>query len=402
MRALAMLRRKHFAVLWLGLCLSCVGDYFYFLAVMWTAAKLAGSAAGLVAACQSGAALAVAPFAGLLADRLDRRHAMISADLGRAAAVGVLAVLAAQRQLTLPPMIMVALVLGTLDALFTPALLASIPVLVARPDELQAANGLVDGTRRLARAVGPSLAGAVAVVVSAEGFFTIDALSFCASAIAVFVIGPRFAWREAALARRSAASVPRDLREAIRLVGAHPGVSWSLVVLLVTNLTWCAGFQVGGVLLASRVLGTGIAGYGLLVGAYGVGNVAGNLLVSSVHVKRHLLAVFAGKLVLAAGFLVLAVAPSLPVAMAGAAIAAIGGPLGELPMIAMLQTEFSSSQRGRIFGLYIMTQHAGVAAGLVLAAPFFAVVPVRGGIALCALALAAAGFAGIARFGVRT
>lgn len=402
MRGLALLGRRHFAVLWVGLCLSCVGDYFYLVAVMWTAARLAGSGAGLVAACQSGAALVVAPVAGLLVDRLDRRRAMMTADLLRAAVVAVLALLAARGALGLLAMVLVALSLGSLDSLFTPALYASVPTLVANPGELQAANGLVDATRRIARAVGPSLAGAVAAIVSVASFFAIDALSFCASALAVFVLGPRHAWRaEVPPSLTGARSVLRGLREGMSLVRAHAGVTWSFAALFVTNVTWCAGFQVGGVLLASRVLGTGISGYGLLVGAYGVGNVAGNLVVSAVHVERRLRAIFGGKLVLGAGFVLLALAPSLPVAMAGAAIAAIGGPLGELPMVSMLQTDFPGGQRGRVFGLYVMTQHAGVAAGLALAAPFFAIVPVRAGIVACAAALAASGLAGLGRFGTR-
>ena len=48
-----------------------------------------------------------------------------------------------------------------------------------------------------------------------------------------------------------------------------------------------------------------------------------------------------------------------------------------------------------------MVQHAGVAVGLVLAAPLFAVVSERVGIAGCAIALAASGVAGLVRFGTR-
>jgi len=395
-----MLRRRHLAVLWVGLCLSCVGDYFYFVAIMWTAAKLAGSAAGLVAACQSGAALAVAPLAGLLVDRLDRRRAMMTADLARAMVVFALALVAAHGEVGLASLVLVALALGSFDAVFTPALLASVPALVDGPEELQATNGLVDATRRIARAVGPSLAGLVAAVVPLAHFFTIDALSFCASALAVFTIGARFAWRaEEPPSVTGGASALRGLEEALRGVRENAPVTWGLAALFLTNLAWCAGFQVGGVLLASRVLGSGIGGYGLLVGAYGVGNVAGNLVVGSTFVERRVTMVFAAKIVLGAGFVVMALAPSLPLAMAGAALAAIGGPMGELPLVSLLQTEFVARQRGRVFSLYLMVQNAGVALGLTLAAPLLAVVPVRQGIAGCALALVAVGLAGIARFG---
>jgi MFS family permease len=405
MRGLAMLRRRHIAVLWVGECLSAMGDYFYLVAVMWTAARLAGSAAGLVAAAESAAALAVAVVGGVVADRIDRRWAMISADLGRALTVGVLGVFALRGALGVAPMVAAALVLGTFDALFTPALLASLPALIAHPGELQATNGLMDATRRIARAVGPSLAGAVAAVVSIGSFFLIDTLSFCASAAALFALGPRFAWKAerdaAGDAARGARGVLADVLEALRLVASHRPAAWALAVLFLVNASWAAGFQVGGVLLASRQLSTGIAGYGFLVGAYGAGNVAGNLVVGSMHIERKLTTMFTARVILGVGFLVLASARSLPVAMAGAAIGAFGGPMGELPLIALLQTEFPSHQSGRVFSLRFMLEHAGVAIGLVLAAPLFAVTPVRVGIAACAALLIVGGIAGLVRFGVR-
>jgi MFS family permease len=380
-----------------------VGDYFNLVAVTWTAARLVGSAAGIVAACQSGAALACAPLGGLLADRLDRRRAMITADLVRAAALGALAFFAVRGALGLVPLIAVALVLGTFDALFTPALHASVPQLVGHPGELQATNGLMDSTRRIARAVAPTLAGGVAALVSIGHFFTLDALSFVASALAVFSIGPGFPWRAQAAppSMRGARGAWRQVGEGLRVVARNTPVTWAFVALFLVNVTWCAGFQVGAALFTSRVLKTEIGGYGLLIGAYGAGNITGNLVVSNIAVQRKLFAVFGAKLILGAGFLLMAFAPTLPVAMIGAAIAAVGGPVGELPLVGMLQTEFPSHQTGRVFGLYMMVQHAGVAIGLILAAPLFALVSERAGIAGCALALAATGLAGLMKFGTR-
>jgi MFS family permease len=411
-RGLAMLRRRHIAVLWIGECLSAMGDYFYLVAVMWTAAKLAGSAAGLVAAAESGAALAFATLGGVVADRFDRRWAMIVADLGRGITVAILGLFALRGALGVAPMVLAALVLGTFDAMFTPALLASIPALVAHPGELQATNGLMDATRRIARAVGPSLAGAVAALVSVGSFFLIDALSFCASGAALFALGPRFAWKAAKAApgndrdasraiATGARKVASEIGDALREVAAHKRAAWALGLLFLVNASWAAGFQVGGVLLASRELGVQVSGYGYLVGAYGAGNVAGNLIVGSVQIDRKLTTIFSAQMILGVGFLVLASARSLPVAMAGAALAAIGGPMGALPLVALLQTEFAAEKAGRVFSLRFMIEHAGVAAGLVVAAPLFAVAPVRVGIAACGALLLAGASAGFVRFGTR-
>ena len=387
-----------------------MGDYFYLVAVMWTAAKLAGGAAGLVAASESGAALAFAALGGVIADRFDRRWAMVVAGIGRALAVGVLALLALRGELGMVPLVAIAMVLGIFAAVFTPSLRASVPALVndatgdrpATDGDLQATNGLIDATRRFARALGPAMAGSLAALVSIAHFFTIDALSFVASAAAVFSLGPHFRWKgEGLRTGRGARGVFSDLGESFRLVAEHPRVAWAFAGLFVTNATWAAGFYVGAVLLASRTLGSSLAGYGFLVGAYGVGNVAGNLILGNTRIEKKTTAVFLSNLVLGAGFLVLASAPSLRVAMLGAALAAVGGPMGELPLIALLQTEFPSRQAGRVFSLHFMIDHAGFAAGLVLAAPLFAVVPIRVAIAACAVALLLTGASGLARGGRR-
>jgi MFS transporter, DHA3 family, macrolide efflux protein len=393
-------------VLWTSQCLSAMGDYFYLVAVMWTAAKLAGSAAGLVAASESGAALAVATLGGVVADRFDRRWAMIVADVGRALAVAVLAVFALRDALGVVPMVAVALVLGVLDAIFTPALLASIPALTAHPGELQATSALMDATRRIARAIGPSVAGTVAAMVSIGSFFLIDALTFCASGAAIFALGPKLAWKGSpddarGRAGRGGKRVVADVGDALRVVVSSKRAAWAFVSLFLVNVAWAAGFQVGGVLLASRALGTGIAGYSYLVGAYGAGNVAGNLAAGNVHIERKLATMFTARLILGAGFLILASARSLPAAMAGAAIAAFGGPMAELPLVALLYTEFPLEKAGRIFSLRFMLEHAGVALGLVVAAPLFAAAPVRVGIAACGVVIAGTGMAGFLRFGVK-
>ena len=409
MRALAMLRRGPIALIWTGQCLSAMGDYFYFVALMWTAARLAGNTAGTVAAAQSCAALSVATLGGVIADRVDRRRAMIVADLGRAVAVGGLAIFALRGALGVGPLVVTALALGCFDALFSPALLASLPALSAagrtggepNPSELQATNGLMDATRRIARAVGPSLAGAVATVVPIAHFFVLDAASFAASAAAIYALGPRFAWKPEGGTNKSRGvkSVLADVAEGLRLAFGHPRAAWALASTFLVNATWAAGFQVGAVLLASGPLATALTGYAFLVGSYGAGNVVGNLVVGSVHVERKTTLISASMVVLGAGFLLMGWAPSLPVAMLGASLAAIGGPMGGLPLISLLQSEFPSNHAGRVFSLRFMTEHAGVTTGLLLATPLYAIASVRMGIATCALLLVAGGAAMFARFG---
>src|SRR5579859_5436598 len=94
MNFLKVLRNRHLAILWSSQVLSAIGDYLYSIAVIWIAVKVAGSAAGIVAAAQAGSALVFSLLGGVYADRWNRRTIMMVVDLARAAAVGVLPALA--------------------------------------------------------------------------------------------------------------------------------------------------------------------------------------------------------------------------------------------------------------------------------------------------------------------
>ncbi|MGI8967897.1 MAG: hypothetical protein ACR2GA_02180 [Chloroflexota bacterium] len=90
---------------------------------------------------------------------------------------------------------MVAIIVGGVGTFFDPALNASLPVLAGDKRTLQATNGLMDATKRLARAVASALAGLLVYLLPLGHFLTIDAVSFAISALAILSLGTRFAWR---------------------------------------------------------------------------------------------------------------------------------------------------------------------------------------------------------------
>lgn len=401
MSFLKVLRIRHLAILWSSQVFSAMGDFFYLIAVMWIAVKVAGSAAGIVAAAEAGSMLLFGLLGGVYADRWNRRTTMIAVDLLRALAVGVLPVLALTGTLQLWHLVVVAVVVGSLGALFDPALQASLPALARNPQILQATNGLMDVTRRLARALGPSLAGVLIIFLPLAHFFTLDAISFTISALAVFSLGRRFAWKpeRSQETRSGVKDVLREIGGALRLIRRHRSLTWIFGSYAFINIVWSMGFTVGVPLLAARVLSGHIGAYGLIVGAYGVGNVVSNLVIGSLTIHRKVLTIFTGKLVLGAGFFLLAFAPSLPVALIGSALAAVGGPMGDIMLLTMIQTDLPSNQIGKVYSLLMILQSAGASLGLLLAVPLFTLVNVPIGIAFCASVMVAIGVAGAARFG---
>jgi DHA3 family macrolide efflux protein-like MFS transporter len=402
MSFLKVLRLRHLAILWSSQVLSAMGDFFYLIAVMWIAVKVAGSAAGVVAAAETGSMLLFGLFGGVYADRWNRRTTMMVVDVLRAVAVGILPILALTGILQLWHLVVVAVIVGGLGALFDPTLQASLPALTGDTQILQATNGLMDITRRLARALGPSLAGVLIIFLPLAHFFTLDAISFVISALAVFSLGRHFAWKPERNREigNGIKGVSQEIRGAMRLVRAHRCLAWIFVSLGIISVAWGTGFTVGVPLLAARMLGGNVGAYGLIVGAYGVGNVLSNLVIGSLTIHRRVMTIFVGKLVLGVGFFLLAFAPSLPLALLGSALAAVGGPMGDIMLLTMIQTDLPSNQIGKIYSLLAMLENAGASLGLLLAVPLFTVVEVAAGIALCASIMVGVGIAGLARFGL--
>jgi MFS family permease len=397
MAIVRVLRRPHLALLWSSQVLSALGDYFYAIAVIWIAVQVAGSAAGVVAAAENACWFIFGLLGGVYADRWNRRTTMIAADAIRALAVLSLPVLAQLGRLQLWYLTLVAMLVGGLGAFFDPALQASLPTLAPERSVLQATNALMDMTRRLARAVGPSLAGLLVLFLPLTQFFTLDSASFVISAGSILLLGSRYRW----IPERQQAAPPgvrgviAEIADAGRLVWHQGAVGWAYVASAIVNLAWQVAFTLGTALFAARVLRGSVGAYGLIVGAYGVGNVASNLVVGNVRVRRPFSSFYRGKLVLAAGFLVLAAAPTLWVAMVGAALAALGGPMGDIPLITVVQTRFPSAQLGKIYSINATLGDLGAVVGSLLAVPLYALLGVRAVIAGSAAVYAAVGLAGL-------
>jgi predicted MFS family arabinose efflux permease len=151
------------------------------------------------------------------------------------------------------------------------------------------------------------------------------------------------------------------------------------------NLAHAVGWIVGLPLLARDVFGGGPETYGYLMAAYGVGNVASNLLVGSLTVRRRERMLFGGGIVYGLGFLLVAVAPSFEIALVASALAAVGGPMTDLMILLLVQTRIPTAHVGKVLSLRYTISQASLGAALLLAAPIYVWLPVRAAIAVVGL-----------------
>jgi hypothetical protein len=362
MRVLRLLRRPVPLALWLGQLFSVTGDKLYAMALLWLVLQLTGSAK-LMAAVSAAESVpyVVAGFlgAGLIAHSRKLR-AMIRLDLLSAAVIALipLTYLAGVRSIVL--LVLAAAAASALEALFDPALQSVLPEIVPAGD-LQPMIALTDSTDRLARVLGPGSAGLLLLVIPEIHLFSLDAGTFLISAAAL-----AFAARRAASARATTPSAQpaSKLLDGLRELRRQPSLRVGLAVRGCCNLVWPA-FTIGLPLDLAHRMHAGLASYGLLLGIFGAGNLVGNLLSSSPRAGRHLLTVYClSWSLVGAGFVALAIAPTLLLAAMATAWTGIFTPLANVSMDTHIATVVPGHRLPRMYALQRITVAGASALGV--------------------------------------
>src|ERR1700674_2550425 len=213
---------RNFRRLWLAQIVSEVGDWFYTLSIYTLLLQLTGHAGSVALALmlQVLPQTFVGPMAGVVNDRLKRKHVMIAADVVRF--VVVLAMLFVRSRSMVWLVYPLLLAETVMAAFFEPARSAVIPNIADR-GEVLIANTLSSATWSVNLLIGASVGGVVAAFFGRDAVFVLNALSFLASAF--LIAGMHFSEPHA----ESAAPLrPRDLvdfspvLEGIRYVRNHP------------------------------------------------------------------------------------------------------------------------------------------------------------------------------------
>lgn len=190
---LDLLRRNHnFRNLWLGSVISQFGDWFNVIAAAELITQLTDSGVALsyLFLARFLPLFVFSPFAGVLADRLNRKHIMVISDVLRSMTVLGFLFINDPRDIWI--FYLLTVLQFSLSALFTPARGAVLANIV-RPNELVAANALDSLTWSTMLAIGAFTGGVVAAFFGAAAAFIADSLSFLLSAmfIARIVLPPR-------------------------------------------------------------------------------------------------------------------------------------------------------------------------------------------------------------------
>jgi MFS family permease len=297
--------------------------------------------------------------AGRLIDRVSRRWILVVSDAVRAGVFFALPFTTSALQI-----IVLALAAGIATSLFRPAVYAGLPNLVSDRD-LPEANGILQTADNLTWTIGSLVGGALVAATSPDVAYVVNGVSFAVSAILILRIRQRFEEAE----RAPSPGGWRDITEGLALAVRSRAlltvlVAWSIVML--AN----AGVNVSEYFLATKVFDGGDFGYGLLVGATGLGLVAGSLFGASWVSQRGLAVPYAVSIALMAlGFGAAAVAPNVWVAALVVIAAGAGNGVAVITNALLVQRGAPDRLRGRAFTVVMSVGYAVLGIGMIAAGP---------------------------------
>ncbi len=269
------LRHPAFRALWVAMLAANVGTWMQQVGAAWLMTSL-GASATMIALVQTATSLPVfflALPAGTFADIFDRRKLLLWSQAWMLFAAALLAALTYAGATTPWVLLVFTFAVGAGVAVGLPAFQAVVPEIL--PKEEMAAAFTVSGVAmNIARAVGPALSGVVIAASGAEAVFALNALSFLA---ALYVI--RRWRREPIRTELPPERVLRAMRAGLRYARHAP----ALQSVLVRTGAFIFGASALWALLplrAQRELGTSAAGYGVLLGAIGVGALGGAFVLA--------------------------------------------------------------------------------------------------------------------------
>jgi MFS family permease len=270
------LKHRNFQLFFSGQIISLVGTWMDMVAEAWLVYRLTGSSLllGTVTFAGQLPVLLISPFAGLVADRVNRRKIVITTQFASMIIAGVLAGLTLSKHVTVEQVIILAALMGVVNAFDIPARQSFLVEMVGRED-LMNAIALNSSMFNAARIIGPSVAG-ILVASFGEGWcFFANSVSYIAviAGLLLMKVPPR---------PRAAESVSpfEHIAEGFRFV-RHAGPIRALLLLVGLVSLVAMPYAVLMPVFAAKILHGNARTLGILMTSAGLGALIGALMLAS-------------------------------------------------------------------------------------------------------------------------
>jgi MFS family permease len=339
---------RNFRLFFVGQTISQIGSWMRMVAMSLLVFNVTddGVAVGVLVACQFLPVLLIGAWAGLVADRADKRKLLLVVQSCLMAQSFVLAILASLDEPPIPALYAVALVGGFATALDNPARRSFVVEMVPE-SHVQNAVSLNTALMTGSRIVGPALAGLLVSTVGYTWCFVGDGLSYIAVLVSLYLMRTQ-ELRPAPPAARGKGQV----RAGLRYVRNMPELFVPLVMMTIVG-TLAFNFQVVMPVFVKRTLDGTDAHFTWLFSILSLGSMVGALWSAQrtvVRLRHIVVSTFAYGIAM----LVLAAMPTLGTALPVAAVVGLASVTFMTTSTTMLQLRADPSMRGRVLALQAM------------------------------------------------
>jgi MFS family permease len=271
------LKSRNFRLFFMGQGISLVGTWMQRIALGWLVYSMTNSAflLGLVGFVGQFPTFLLTPFAGVLADRLNRHRMVITTQTVAMLQASILAFLVLTNLIHIWHIIGLSMLLGIVNSVDMPTRQSFMVEMVGKKEDLGNAIALNSSMVNLARLLGPSLAGFLIAAVGEGICFLINAVSYLAVIIALLMmqLPPH-------QAKKQQSHALQDLAAGFRYAFSFLPIRSILLLLSVASLTGMP-YTVLMPVFAKTVLRGGPNTLGLLMGAAGMGALVGAIALAS-------------------------------------------------------------------------------------------------------------------------
>ncbi len=370
-RAAAMfpaLRHRNYQLFFFGQGVSLIGTWMQLIALSWLVYRLTGSGFMLGVVNFTGRVFTfiIAPFAGTIADRVERRRLLIAIQSLAMLQAFMMAALVLGGVITVWQIILLSIMLGIVSAVDVPVRQSFMMEMVESRAELPSAIALNSFLVNGAKLVGPAMAGVIVGIVGEGVCFLLNGLSF------ITVIAALLYMKIPAIPRQTSQErVLENLKEGVAYAFHHKPIRALLILLVMINLIGTPNVIVLLPIFARDILGGHADTMGFLMAAAGAGAVLGALFLalrkSVLGLERMLVL---ATILLGLSMVVFAWSTSLMLSLAMQMLIGFATMSVMASCNTLLQTLSDDDKRGRIMGFYTVAFMGMAPFGSLLAGVF--------------------------------
>lgn len=342
-----------------GQSVNLIGTWMQRVAEDWLVLDLAGgdaTAVGIAMALQFGPSLLLSPVAGVLADRYDKRRALMIAQVGAALCAATLAVLTLSGAVELWHVLAVAFVFGCVSATEGPFRQAFTIEMVG-PGLLPNAIALNSMVFNGARIIGPAIAGVLIALAGTGTVFALNAVSTAA------ILGSLVAMNTADLYSSVPVTAARgQLRAGFAYVRARPELQLVIAAVFFTS-TFGINFPLALSTLARNGFGLGADAYGLFSTTLAVGTLTGALVAATRSRRASLRRCLFGGVAFGAMQVVTGLIPVFGAVAAALILVGVLQMIFTTSAMSIVQLSVDPEYRGRVMGIYMLAFLGGTPLG---------------------------------------